>query len=128
RPSLSAGRGGCRLCDDSGEEGFAARPPELRSERAWERATVRISRAQMNRALGATQMCHYITAVFPGDANLEAVASTLERHKFGFQRLDNPHVRSQLRADDVQILTTRKRCDCGTPLASESCQDERVTH
>jgi hypothetical protein len=73
-------------------------------------------------------MCHYITAVFPRDADLGAVRSVLDRHKFGFGRIYNSHVQAQLRPGDVQILTTRKRCDCGTPLASESRHDKGTAH
>ena len=65
-------------------------------------------------------MCHYITATFPGDARLEAIAALLDRHALGFERIDNPHVRGQLRPGDVQVSTTRKMCDCGTMLASRS--------
>src|SRR4051812_35602626 len=73
-------------------------------------------------------MCHYVTAVVPGAAGLDAVSAILNRHGFGFRQIANRHVQSQLRAGDVQILTTRAMCDCGTPLASRSRSVEPAAH
>ncbi len=63
-------------------------------------------------------MCHYITAFLPSDANLHASEVIFDQHKLGFRRISNPFVQAQVQAGDIYILTTRKHCDCGTPLGS----------
>lgn len=63
-------------------------------------------------------MCQFITALLPADADLKAVATIFDKHKVGFKQIDNPHLFAQVTPGDVYILTTRSRCDCGTPLGS----------
>ena len=63
-------------------------------------------------------MCHYITVYVPRDADVAAVKSVLDENKFGFRFLENPHVQGQIGTPVLQILTSRKMCDCGTRLAS----------
>ena len=63
-------------------------------------------------------MCHFITAYVPRESDIAAVESAFDQNKFGFRLLDNLHVQRQLDGPVIQILTTRKTCDCGTSLAS----------
>ncbi len=61
-------------------------------------------------------MCHFITAFLPASANVTALADVFDRHKVGFQQIDNPYVREQVPPGDVYLLTTRGWCDCVTSL------------
>lgn len=73
-------------------------------------------------------MCHYITATLPLISNLQLVAEIFEEHKLGFERILNPHVRRQIAPGDIQILTTRAHCDCGTVLGSLDREDSDLSH
>src|SRR5437016_1691794 len=68
-------------------------------------------------------MCQYITAYVPLDADIDAVRTFLDHYKFGCRLIENPHVSKQFVHRVVQILTTRKYCDCGTSLGVDRLPD-----
>ena len=73
-------------------------------------------------------MCHFITATLPGSSNLQLMAEIFEEQKLGFERILNPHVRRQIEPGDIQILTTRGHCDCGTVLGSLDRNGADLSH
>ena len=62
-------------------------------------------------------MCHFITLIAPtGDA--AAVRAVMERHGRAATPVENASVRTILKDEEHQFLTTRGHCDCGTVLAA----------
>ncbi len=69
-------------------------------------------------------MCEFITATLPKDAELALCREIFDRHKLGFEEIENFSVRESLETGDYYISTTRGRCDCGTVLGSEAEGDK----
>ena len=61
-------------------------------------------------------MCHFISAVLPGSADLSALAGVMARHGRTLQPQSNPALEAQLQPGERLLLTTAGHCDCGTAL------------
>lgn len=63
-------------------------------------------------------MCHFVTAVLPEAAPLQALDGIARLHGKQFAPLDNPSVHTQLRSAETYVLATAGVCDCGTGLGA----------
>lgn len=63
-------------------------------------------------------MCHYITAVLPKSADHARLDTIARDHGRRFERLSNPGIEAQIKADEQYFLTTVGHCDCGTALGA----------
>ena len=64
-------------------------------------------------------MCHFITAVLPGSADIAALSVLAGKHGRALRPLHNSGVRKELNAGENYFLTTPGHCDCGTPLGAQ---------
>lgn len=71
-------------------------------------------------------MCHFITAILPGNTDSRKAAEIFAQHKLGFEEIENESVRKFLESGDLYILTTSGHCDCGTVLGSQYREPERT--
>jgi hypothetical protein len=63
-------------------------------------------------------MCHFISAVLPGSADLSALEGVMARHGRALKPQNNPVLGAQLQAGEQLLLTTAGHCDCGTALGA----------
>jgi len=63
-------------------------------------------------------MCHFISAVLPGSADLSALAGVMAHHGRALKPQRNPALEAQLQAGEQLLLTTAGHCDCGTALGA----------
>ena len=70
-------------------------------------------------------MCHYITAVLPGSADLTSLAAVADRYGRNLTPLKNPGIEEQLKGGERYFLTTRGHCDCGTALGALGRQEKQ---
>jgi hypothetical protein len=69
-------------------------------------------------------MCHFITATIPKNAHIKTIAAIFDAHKLRFHEISNRHVAAHIGPGEMQILTTRGHCDCGTVLGSLNRPDK----
>ena len=63
-------------------------------------------------------MCHFISAVLPGSADLSALAGVMAHHGRALKPQSNPALEAQLQPGEQLLLTTAGHCDCGTALGA----------
>ncbi|MFM7362894.1 MAG: hypothetical protein ACKO25_13960 [Cyanobium sp.] len=63
-------------------------------------------------------MCHFISAVLPGSADLSALEGVMARHGRALKSQSNPFLEAQLLPGERLLLTTAGHCDCGTALGA----------
>jgi hypothetical protein len=63
-------------------------------------------------------VCHFITAVLPEDARIDALDPIARKYGRRFQPQGNPSIEAQLRPGERYFVTTVGHCDCGTPLGA----------
>lgn len=71
-------------------------------------------------------MCHFITAVLPGSANLSALAEIASRHGRALKPQRNLSVEEHLKPGEHYFLTTQSHCDCGTTLGALRRADSKL--
>ena len=62
-------------------------------------------------------MCHFITAVLPASAPIDALDAIAREHGRAFTPLANASITEQLGAG-IRYFATSSACDCGTPLGA----------
>lgn len=65
-------------------------------------------------------MCHYVTAVLPESADLEALGAIAAAHGRQFRPLANPSIERRLLEGERYFLTTLGHCDCGTAFGARN--------
>jgi hypothetical protein len=70
-------------------------------------------------------MCHFITAILPATAPLDALRRLAHDHRLALTEVHNPHVEAQLQPSERYYLTTLGGCDCGTVLGSNQRRERR---
>ena len=63
-------------------------------------------------------MCTFITTVVPDSADEDFMRTSADAWGLGWDVVHNRHVAAQLRNAERHYSTTRKYCDCDTPLGS----------
>ena len=65
-------------------------------------------------------MCYYITATLPKDTKLEHLQQIVDDYKMGFTPIDNNHIKSQLRPQELYLRATKDYCDCDSVVGTSS--------
>ncbi len=65
-------------------------------------------------------MCYYITVTLPKDTKLEGFKHIINKYEMGFFPINNKHIKSQLRPDELYLRATKGHCDCDTVLGTSS--------
>lgn len=63
-------------------------------------------------------MCHFITAILSSDAKEALVKRLAKTYGLNWRPIENPTIIEQLEKGEIQYLTTRGQCDCGTALGT----------
>lgn len=63
-------------------------------------------------------MCHYITAIVPKQADIQALNRIGQPYGLTFSPLENDSVEKQLRSDQQYLWKESKFCDCGTAFGA----------
>ncbi len=63
-------------------------------------------------------MCHFVTAVLPRGADIDALRPIADAHSRRLEPLENRSVQAQLQQGEQYFLTTRASCDCGCALGA----------
>ncbi|MEM7370895.1 MAG: hypothetical protein AAF587_19930 [Bacteroidota bacterium] len=66
-------------------------------------------------------MCHYITAILPAHADLQAINAIGKSYGVSFSTLGNEHIERQLQSDQQYLWKESKFCDCGTSFGAFAC-------
>ena len=71
-------------------------------------------------------MCYFITATLPSKASVETVRLLAKTYGLNWRPIENLTVSEQLEDGELQYLTTRGHCDCGTELGSANRTSEKA--